>query len=372
MRAIHRKMDSHTPGMQDRSIFLEDRPMTTVRRCSLNQALMNKRVIGDREVGAIGLGCMGMSFAYGQGDDVESQKVLHRALELGVDHWDTADMYGQGKNELLLASVLKDVRDQVFLATKFGNVFDRTLTSHQDQVAANVPVIVDGTPGYARKSLENSLKRLGVDHIDLYYLHRIDPLIPVEETVGAMAEFVKEGKVRALGISEASASTIRRAHQTHPIAAVQNELSLWTRDFETSVIPVCEELGIAFVAYSPLGRGFLTGEIKSFDDLPADDWRRLNPRFQPDNFAKNLQIVDRVKEIADKHGAKPGQVALAWAMSLSERIVPIPGTKRVRYLDENAAADSLMLTAEELSELSSIVPPEGDRYPTGTMRFVNA
>ena len=346
--------------------------MTTQSQPSLNQTRMNKRTIGDREVGAIGLGCMGMSFAYGQGDDVESRRVLHRALELGVDHWDTADMYGQGKNEDLVATVLKDVRDQVFLATKFGNVFDRTLTSHQDQVAANVPFIVDGTAEYARRSLENSLKRLGVDHIDLYYLHRIDPLTPIEETVGAMAEFVKEGKVRAIGISEASASTIRRAHETHPIAAVQNELSLWTRDFETTVIPVCEELGIAFVAYSPLGRGFLTGEIKSFDDLPADDWRRTNPRFQPENFAKNLQIVDRVKEIADKYDAKPGQVALAWAMSLSDRIVPIPGTKRLRYLEENAAADALNLTVEELDELSNIAPPEGDRYPSASMRLVNA
>ncbi|RYG86629.1 aldo/keto reductase, partial [bacterium] len=289
---------------------------------------MKTRNIGDRSVGEIGLGCMGMSYAYGQPDDPSSLAVLARSLEIGVDHWDTADMYGAGENEKLLAKALPGVRDQVFLATKFGNVYDRSLTSHQDQVQANAGWIVDGTPEYARKSIDLSLGRLGVDHVDLYYLHRTDDLVPIEETVGAMAEFVKAGKVRALGLSECSAETLRRAHAVHPIAAVQSELSVWTRDYLPDVVPLCAELGIAFVAYSPLGRGFLTGAFNSPEDFPEGDYRQRSPRFQGENFAKNKAIVDAVKEIADARGAKPGQVALAWVLAQGDHVVTIPGTKR--------------------------------------------
>lgn len=332
---------------------------------------MKLRKIGQDEVGEIGLGCMGMSFAYGKGDDEESIRVLNRALEIKVNHWDTADMYGPETNERLLAQVLKDRRGEVFLATKFGNVYDKTLTSHQDQVAQGVERIVDGTPEYLRKTIDRSLQRLGVDHVDLYYQHRVDPQVPIEETVGAMAELVKAGKVRYLGLSEASAETIRRAHAVHPIAAVQSEYSLWTRDYEADVIPLTKELGIAFVAYSPLGRGFLTGQIKSPEDLPEGDWRRMNPRFQGENFQTNLDIVRRVEAIADRKGVQPSRIALAWVLAQGEHILPIPGTKRVRYLEENAAAAGISLTPEELAELSSIQTGTGDRYPTSVMDAVN-
>lgn len=332
---------------------------------------MKKRTIAGHHVGEIGLGCMGMSFAYGPGDDAESQQVLRRALEIGVDFWDTADMYGAGANEKLLATVLKDVRDQVFLATKFGNVYDKSMTSHQDQVQANVGWIVDGTPDYAYKCIDLSLQRLGVDHVDLYYLHRVDNLVPIEETVGAMAEIVKAGKAKNIGLSEASVDTIKRAHKVHKIAAVQSEFSLWTRDYANTVIPLCKELGIAFVPYSPLGRGFLTGQIKTIDDLPADDWRRSNPRFQGDNFIENLRIVDKVESIAKNHGAAPAQVALAWVLAQGDHLIPIPGTKKLQYLEQNSAAGDLVLKTEEIAELTKIDGPAGARYPEMAMGMIN-
>jgi len=332
---------------------------------------MKQRKFGDVSVGEIGLGCMGMSFAYGAPDDAESLQVLARALELGVNHWDTADMYGAGQNEKLLSHALKDCRDQVFLATKFANVYDRSLTSHRDQVEASAPWIVDGTPEYVHKAIDQSLERLQVDHVDLYYQHRVDPKTPIEETVGAMAELVKRGKVKYLGLSEASAETIRRAHAVHPITAVQSELSLWTRDYIDDVIPLCKDLGITFVPYSPLGRGFLTGEIKSLGDLKEDDWRRLNPRFQGENLQKNLKIVELVEEVAASHQVKPAQIALAWVLAQGEHLIPIPGTKKLKYLAENAAASQIELTADEITRLSNAVPAEGERYPEVSMAFVN-
>jgi aryl-alcohol dehydrogenase-like predicted oxidoreductase len=314
---------------------------------------------------------MGMSWAYGPGDESESLGVLDRALELGVNHWDTADMYGAGQNELLLAKSLPGKRERVFLATKFGNVFDSSLSSHLDLAEAGGGMYVDGTPAYAAKCIDNSLKRLGVDHVDLYYLHRVDPRVPIEETVGMMAEFVSAGKARYIGLSEASAETIRRANATHPIAAVQSEYSLWTRDYEADVVPLCAELGITFVPYSPLGRGFLTGALKSIDDLPEGDWRRSNPRFQGDNFVKNLEIVALADQIAKKHDATPSQVALAWVLAQGEHVCPIPGTKRLKYLESNAAADSLVLASDELEALSSVALPAGDRYPAQQMARIN-
>jgi len=314
---------------------------------------------------------MGMSWAYGPGDEAESLRVLDRALELGVNHWDTADMYGAGENEKLLAKSLPGKRERVFLATKFGNVFDSALSSHTDLAATGGGMFVDGTPAYAAKCLDNSLKRLGVDHVDLYYLHRVDPRVPIEETVGAMAEFIAAGKTRHIGLSEASADTIRRAHRVHPIAAVQSEFSLWTRDYAEDVVPMCAELGITFVPYSPLGRGFLTGEIKTLDDLPEGDWRRSNPRFQGENFVKNLEIVALVEQIAKKHDAAPSQVALAWVLAQGKHLVPIPGTKRVKYLESNAAAANLTLAPDELEALSAVAPPAGDRYPKQHMSRIN-
>ncbi|HLK16918.1 MAG TPA: aldo/keto reductase [Fimbriimonadaceae bacterium] len=332
---------------------------------------MNQRKLGNDSVGEIGLGCMGMSWAYGPGDEAESLRVLDRALELGVNHWDTADMYGAGENEKLLAKSLPGKRERVFLATKFGNVFDSALSSHTDLAATGGGMFVDGTPAYAAKCLDNSLKRLGVDHVDLYYLHRVDPRVPIEETVGAMAEFIAAGKTRHIGLSEASADTIRRAHRVHPIAAVQSEFSLWTRDYAEDVVPMCAELGITFVPYSPLGRGFLTGEIKTLDDLPEGDWRRSNPRFQGENFVKNLEIVALVEQIAKKHDAAPSQVALAWVLAQGKHLVPIPGTKRVKYLESNAAAANLTLAPDELEALSAVAPPAGDRYPKQHMSRIN-
>ncbi len=334
---------------------------------------MNQRKIGDRLVGEIGLGCMGMSWAYGDGlTPAEAHPILERALELGVDHWDTADVYGSGENEKLIGPMVQKHRDRVFLASKFGNVFDRSLTAHQDQVEAGKPWIVDGTPEYARKCIDLSLLRLGLDHIDLYYLHRVDPRVPIEETVGAMAEFVKAGKVKRLGLSEVSTDTLKRALAVHPIAAVQNELSLWTRDFELHELPAAKELGVAFVAYSPLGRGFLTGEIKSISDLAENDARRNHPRFQGDNFAKNLEIVEVVQSIAKAHDATPAQVALAWVLAKGDNILPIPGTKRMNRLEENAGAAKLQLSAVEMQTLSAILAPEGQRYGEVGMTFVKA
>jgi aryl-alcohol dehydrogenase-like predicted oxidoreductase len=313
---------------------------------------------------------MGMSFAYGPSDDEQSIEVLHRALELGINHWDTADMYGAGKNELLLAKVLKERRDEVFLATKFANVYDRSLTSHQDLVQQDAPFIVDGTPEYVRKCCDASLKRLGVNVIDLYYQHRVDPRVPIEDTVGAMAELVAAGKVRYLGLSEAKPETIRRAHKVHPISALQTEYSLWTRDPEPEILPTVRELGITFVPYSPLGRGFLTGQIKSLDDLPEGDWRRVNPRFQEGAFQENFKLVERVEAIAKGKGVAPAQIALAWVLAQGQDIAPIPGTKKLRYLEMNASSDQVALTADDIAELSDFVTV-GARYPEGAMQYVN-
>lgn len=332
---------------------------------------MKQRTIGNQKVGEIGLGCMGMSWAYGPGDEAESLRVLARSLELGCNFWDTADLYGAGENEQLLAKALKGHRDEVFLATKFGNVNDRSLTSHQDQVEANAPWIVDGTPSYVRKCVELSLQRLEVDVIDLYYQHRVDPLVPIEETVGEMAKLVEEGKVRFLGLSEAAEATVRKAHKTHPITALQSEYSLWTRDPEADVLPACKELGITFVPYSPLGRGFLTGRFESVDDLPEGDYRRSNPRWQGDNFQQNMRLVEVVKSIAARHDATPAQIALAWVLAQGENVVPIPGTKRVTYLEQNIGASSVRLTAKDLEELSALPEAEGLRYAEHLMPFVN-
>ena len=333
--------------------------------------MMRTRTIAGRQVGEIGLGCMGMSAFYTGGDRNESLAVLDRALELGCDFWDTADMYGAGENERLLAEPLRTRRSEVFLATKFGNVYDRSLTSYQDRVTANAPWIIDGTPEYVRKAIDASLSRMGVDSVDLYYQHRVDPDVPIEETVGAMAELVREGKVKALGLSEAGAETIERAHRVHPIAAVQSELSLWTQDFLADVVPLTKRLGIAFVPYSPLGRGFLTGALKELDNLQPDDWRRNNPRFQGDALQANRKIVEAVEALAERKGAKASQIALAWVLAQGENLLPIPGTKRVPYLEENAAAADVELTPDDLRELDAIPAPEGSRYPEAMMGNVN-
>jgi aryl-alcohol dehydrogenase-like predicted oxidoreductase len=332
---------------------------------------MKQRKIAGQSVGEIGLGCMGMSWAYGTTDEQESLRVLDRALELGVNFWDTADVYGAGKNEELLAKALKSHRESVFLASKFGNVYDPPMTTHQDQVTDPAQWIVDGTPSYVRKCCDLSLQRLGIDHIDLYYQHRVDPLVPVEETFGALSELVSEGKVRFLGISEAAPETIRRAHATHPLAAVQTEYSLWTLDVETEILPTCRELGITFVPYSPLGRGFLTGEIKSSSDLAPDDMRRLHPRFQDQNLIENLRIVEQVKAVASRKEVTPAQVALAWVLAQGGDLVPIPGTKHVKYLEQNVAASEVLLTQRDIEDLGEIKPPEGHRYPERGVKFLN-
>jgi aryl-alcohol dehydrogenase-like predicted oxidoreductase len=308
------------------------------------------------DVGRIGLGCMGMSAFYTghTTDDAESIRVIHRAIDLGVTLFDTADMYGPLTNERLLGRALVGKRDGVVIATKFGNVTDPARRSTRP---------IDGRPEYVRVSVDGSLERLGVDYIDLYYQHRVDTRVPIEDTVGAMAELVEAGKVRHLGLSEAAPDTIRRAHAVHPITALQTEYSLWSREPEDDILPTVRELGIGFVPYSPLGRGFLTGRIRSVDDLADDDFRRFNPRFQGDNLEANIAIVEAVDKVATEVGATPGQVALAWLLAQGDDIVPIPGTKRMPYLEENVAADAVTLTPEQVARLDDIAAPRGDRYP---------
>ncbi|MDX6307109.1 MAG: hypothetical protein QOI06_155 [Nocardioidaceae bacterium] len=311
----------------------------------------------DLEVSALGLGCMGMSEFYGTTDEAEAVRTIHRALDLGVTLLDTADMYGPFTNEQLVGRAIKDRRDEVVLATKFGNVRDPDDSSVRR---------IDGSPEYVRRACDASLARLGVDHIDLYYQHRVDKTVPIEETVGAMAELVEAGKVRRLGLSEASAATIRRAHATYPVTALQSEYSLWTRDVEDEILPTLRELGIGLVPYSPLGRGFLTGTISSAEDLAQDDFRRTNPRFVGEALDRNLALVAAVRELAEQKGVTAGQLALAWVLAQGDDIVPIPGTKRVRYLEENVHAVAVRLTDDDLAALDKAVPRdavEGERYP---------
>jgi aryl-alcohol dehydrogenase-like predicted oxidoreductase len=327
---------------------------------------MKKRKLGTQglEVSELGLGCMGMSEFYGSSSEKENITTIHRAIELGINFLDTADMYGPFKNEELVGKAIKERRDKVILATKFG--IQRTSN----------PMVrsVNGKPEYVRSACDASLKRLGVNHIDLYYQHRVDPNVPIEDTIGAMSELVKAGKVRYIGMSEASSKTIRRAYKVHPVSALQSEYSLWTRDPEGDVLNTIRELGIGLVAYSPLGRGFLTGQIKRFEDLSENDFRRNSPRFQPGNFQKNLELVKKAEEIARDKKCTPGQIALAWVLSRGEDIVPIPGTKHVKYLEENAAAVNIKLTDEEQDEIEKIFPKgaaAGLRYPEAAMKMIN-
>jgi aryl-alcohol dehydrogenase-like predicted oxidoreductase len=325
---------------------------------------MQTRQLGELEVSAIGLGCMGMSEFYGARDDAESIATVHRALELGLTLLDTADAYGPFTNEELVGRAISGKRERVVLATKFGIVRG---PRPEDRG-------VNGRPEYIRKSIEGSLTRLRVDHVDLYQYHRIDPNVPIEESVGAMAELVREGKVRFIGLSEVSAATLQRAHAVHPISSVQSEYSLWSREPEQDgVLAACEQLKVGFLAYSPLGRGFLTGQIQRFEDLAADDYRRGSPRFQGENFAKNLQLVAKVRELATKKGCSASQLGLAWVLAKAPYIVPIPGTNRRKYLEENLEAASLQLTAAELAEIDRVFPvgsAAGDRYPENMMKSV--
>jgi aryl-alcohol dehydrogenase-like predicted oxidoreductase len=329
---------------------------------SLRSEAMEQRSLGTQglEVSAEGLGCMGMSEFYGEPDEAAAIETIHRALELGVTMLDTADMYGFGDNEQLIGRAIADRRDEVLVATKFGLIRDREDPRKRG---------INGRPEYVMAACDHSLRRLGIDHIDLYYQHRVDLDVPIEETVGAMAELIDAGKVRYLGLSEASAETIRRAHDVHPISAVQSEYSLWSRDIEDEVVPALRELGIGLVAYSPLGRGLLTGRFTSSEDFGAEDFRGLQPRFQGRNLERNLELVRRVRAIANDHEASPGQLALAWVLHQGEDVVPIPGTKRVGYLEENLAALELTLSAEDLRRLDELGPAAGDRYPD--MSLVN-
>lgn len=326
---------------------------------------MEQRMLGGLRVPALGLGCMGMSEFYGPRDEAESIATLHRALELGVTLLDTADMYGPFTNEELVGRAIRDRRDAVVLATKCGIVRDpKNPTSRS----------INGQPAYIKSACEASLRRLGVEVIDLYQLHRVDPGTPIEDSVGAMAELVRSGKVRHIGLSEASPATLRRAHAVHPIASVQSEYSLWTRDPEDGVLDTCRELGIGFLAYSPLGRGFLTGQIKSPSDFAPDDFRRLSPRFQGENFQKNLDLVARIEELSRAKGCTPSQLALAWLLAQADFIVPIPGTKRRRYLEENVGALAVRLSPEELARIDAALPKGaavGTRYPAAVMSSVN-
>jgi aryl-alcohol dehydrogenase-like predicted oxidoreductase len=327
---------------------------------------MEHRTLGRQglKVSVLGLGCMGMSEFYTGRNDAESIATIHRALDLEIDFLDTADMYGPFTNERLVGKAIRGRRDRVVLATKFGN----------ERGEDGSFLGVNGRPDYVRKSCDGSLQRLGVDHIDLYYQHRVDRTVPIEETVGAMADLVREGKVRYLGLSEAAPVTIRRANEEYPISALQTEYSLWTRDPEDEILPLCRELGIGFVAYSPLGRGFLTGRFRSFEDLPEDDYRRNSPRFQGENFPKNLDLVERVEEIARRKQCTPAQLALAWLLAQGEDIVPIPGTKQRRYLEENVGALGVELTSPDLEEIEEVAPKGaavGDRYNEAAMRTIN-
>lgn len=328
---------------------------------------MKKKKLGSQGLmaSAMGLGCMGMSEFYGATDEVASIKVMHRALDLGISFFDTADMYGPYKNEELVGRAIKGIRHEITLATKFGIIRDVNDPTKRG---------FNGKPEYVKQSCDGSLKRLGVDEIDLYYLHRKDPATPIEETVGAMADLVKEGKIKAIGLSEVSADTLRRAHAVHPVTAIQTEYSLWSRDPEDELLSTCQELGIAFVAYSPLGRGFLTGQIKKFEDLDPTDYRRYSPRFQGDNFAKNLKLVHAIEDLARRKGCTASQLALAWVMAQGDHIFPIPGTKKLTYLEENAKAIGVLLTKAECEEIDAIAPigvAAGTRYPVEMMKALN-
>ncbi|NJC71730.1 aldo/keto reductase [Planosporangium thailandense] len=318
---------------------------------------------GGPALSALGLGCMGMSEFYGPADEADSIRTIHRAVELGVNLLDTADMYGLGHNERLVGRAIADRRDKVVLATKFGIVREGNGGSSRR---------IDSSPEYARRAIDASLRRLGVDHVDLYYLHRRNPDVPIEDTVGAMADLVRAGKVRYLGLSEVTGETLRRAHAVHPIAALQSEYSLWSRDVAADALPVARELGTTLVAYSPVGRGFLTGRIESTDTLAPDDFRRTNPRFRGENLARNLALLDTVKRLAGEVGCTPVQLALAWLLAKGDDIVPIPGTKRVTYLEENVAAVDVTLTDDQVRVLDESLPAAaGDRYEEGGMRTVN-
>ena len=325
--------------------------------------MKHRRLSSKLSVSALGLGCMGMSDFYGDRDESEAIATIHHAIDLGVTFFDTADMYGVGANEELVGRAVRGRRDGLIIATKFGNV----------RAPDGAYLGVSGKPDYVKNACDASLKRLGIDVIDLYYQHRVDPEVPIEDTVGAMADLVRVGKVRCLGLSEAGPATIRRAHAVHPIAALQTEYSLWSRDPEAEILPMVRSLGIGFVPYSPLGRGFLTGRFRTIEDLPADDWRRQNPRFQGENFARNLRVVDEVEQLAREKGCTAGQLALAWVLARGEDVVPIPGTKRRSYLGENVGAIDVTLTPDDLARIDRVLPPgiaAGTRYPDAQMKAV--